>query len=64
VIVHQATALAGVSNLRKFDAEFKATNRLRTAGTDNLLAAARRAGVGRFVAQASPGGRTRGWAAR
>jgi nucleoside-diphosphate-sugar epimerase len=55
VIVHQATALAGVTNLRKLDAEFELTNRLRTAGTDNLLAAARRAGVRRLVAQSFTG---------
>src|SRR6266496_1633457 len=41
-IVHQATALTGMgSNLRRFDEDFAATNRLRTQGTDNLLAAAR-----------------------
>jgi len=55
VIVHQATALATMSNLRKFDAEFEPTNRLRTRGTDNLLAAARENGVGRFVAQSFAG---------
>src|SRR5215211_2543298 len=40
VVVHQLTALAGPADLRRFDAYFAATNRLRTQGTDNLLAAA------------------------
>jgi 2-alkyl-3-oxoalkanoate reductase len=50
-IVHQATALSGGGFSRKLDKGFAQTNRLRTEGTDNLLAAARQAGVGRFVAQ-------------
>jgi len=50
-IVHQATALADVRFSRKFDRTFAQTNRLRTEGTDALLAAAREAGVRRFVAQ-------------
>jgi nucleoside-diphosphate-sugar epimerase len=33
------------------DAEFAATNRLRTQGTDHLLAGAKAAGVARFIAQ-------------
>jgi hypothetical protein len=36
---------------RKLDRCFAQTNRLRTEGTDALLAAAREAGVDRFVAQ-------------
>ena len=44
-------ALADVSDLRNFDRTFAQTNRLRTEGTDALLAAAREAGVSRFVAQ-------------
>jgi len=55
VVVHQLTDLAGVTNLRKFDAGFAATNRLRTEGTDHLLAAARVAGTRRFVAQSFAG---------
>lgn len=51
VIIHQMTGLAAMKSLKKFDAEFAATNRLRTQGTDNLLAAARAAGVRRIVAQ-------------
>jgi nucleoside-diphosphate-sugar epimerase len=54
-IVHQLTALAGMGSLRDFDGAFALTNRLRTEGTDNLLAAAREAGVGGFVAQSYAG---------
>jgi 2-alkyl-3-oxoalkanoate reductase len=50
-IVHQATALAELTFSRNFDRTFAKTNRLRTEGTDALLAAAREAGVDRFVAQ-------------
>jgi nucleoside-diphosphate-sugar epimerase len=50
-IVHEATALAGGGFSRKLDRSFAQTNRLRTEGTDALLAAAREAGVRRFVAQ-------------
>jgi nucleoside-diphosphate-sugar epimerase len=50
-IVHQATALSGGGFSRKLDRTFAQTNRLRTEGTDALLAAAREAGVSRFVAQ-------------
>jgi nucleoside-diphosphate-sugar epimerase len=53
VIVHQMTALADLRSLRKVDREFAATNELRTRGTDNLLAAATRAGTRRFVAQSN-----------
>ena len=50
-IVHQATALSGVGFSRNLDRTFAETNRLRTEGTDALLAAAQEAGVKRFVAQ-------------
>ena len=50
-IVHQATALANARFGRNLDRTFAPTNRLRTEGTDALLAAAREAGVRRFVAQ-------------
>jgi nucleoside-diphosphate-sugar epimerase len=50
-IVHEATALANARFTRNLDRSFAQTNRLRTEGTDNLLAAAREAGVTRFVAQ-------------
>ncbi|HET9010776.1 MAG TPA: NAD(P)-dependent oxidoreductase [Gemmatimonadaceae bacterium] len=55
VIVHQLTALSGSLDLRHFDRDFAPTNRLRTEGTDNLLAAGRAAGVRRFVAQSYAG---------
>jgi len=51
VIVHEMTALADMRSLRKVDQVFAATNELRTRGTDNLLAAAERAGTRRVVAQ-------------
>jgi nucleoside-diphosphate-sugar epimerase len=54
-IVHEATALAGQSDLRHFDESFAGTNRLRTDGTDNLIAAARETGVSRLVAQSYAG---------
>ncbi len=54
-IVHQATALASLGSLRNPDEEFELTNRLRTEGTDHLLAAAGAAGVRRFVAQSYTG---------
>jgi nucleoside-diphosphate-sugar epimerase len=50
-IVHQATALANVRFSKNLDRGFAETNRLRREGTDALLAAAREAGVTRFVAQ-------------
>ena len=50
-IAHEATALANMRSLRNFDKVFAQTNRLRTQGTDALLAAGREAGVSRFVAQ-------------
>jgi nucleoside-diphosphate-sugar epimerase len=54
-IVHELTALAGSLDLRRFDRDFAETNRLRTEGTDHLLAAARAVGVRRFVAQSYAG---------
>ena len=50
-IIHQATALANAKFGRSLDRTFAPTNRLRTEGTDALLAAAEEAGVRRFVAQ-------------
>src|SRR5207302_7494009 len=50
-IVHQATALTGLTDFKHFDRSFAQTNRLRTAGTDALLAAAREARVRRVGAQ-------------
>ena len=51
VIVHELTALSGSLDLRKFEQSFALTNRLRTEGTDHLLAAARAVGAKRFIAQ-------------
>jgi len=50
-IVNQSTALSDVRFSRNLDRSFAQTNRLRREGTDALLAAAREAGVERFVAQ-------------
>jgi 2-alkyl-3-oxoalkanoate reductase len=55
VVVHQATALSSLGNPRNVDRAFEATNRLRTEGTDHLLAAARAAGARRLVAQSFAG---------
>jgi nucleoside-diphosphate-sugar epimerase len=55
VIVHELTALSGAINLRDFEKTFALTNRLRTEGTDHLLAAGRAVGVKRFVAQSFAG---------
>lgn len=51
VIIHEMTDLSGATDLRHFDRAFASSNRLRTEGTDYLLAAAREAGVNRFIAQ-------------
>jgi nucleoside-diphosphate-sugar epimerase len=55
VIVHQLTALSGPLDLRHPDRYFAMTNRLRTEGTDHLLAAGRAVGARRFVAQSYAG---------
>jgi 2-alkyl-3-oxoalkanoate reductase len=55
VIVHQMTALASLRSFRRVDRVFAATNELRTRGTDNLLAAAQRAGTRRVIAQSYAG---------
>jgi nucleoside-diphosphate-sugar epimerase len=55
VIVHQLTALSGDFDMRHIDRFFETTNRLRTEGTDHLLAAARAVGARRFVAQSYAG---------
>ena len=55
-IVHEMTALAGMMSFRRFDRAFAVTNKLRTAGTDHLLAAAAAVGsVRRFIAQSYTG---------
>jgi nucleoside-diphosphate-sugar epimerase len=55
VIVHQLTALAGALSSRSYEQMMRATNMLRTQGTDHLLSAGRTAGVRRFVAQSYAG---------
>jgi nucleoside-diphosphate-sugar epimerase len=55
VIVHQLTALSGSPDMRHPDRYFEVTNRLRTEGTDHLLAAGRAVGARRFVAQSFAG---------
>jgi len=56
-IVNQMTALsaahAGKPNLRKADRFFAITNRLRSEGTDHLIAAAEATGVSHVVAQSA-----------
>jgi len=53
VIVHQLTAIPHALDMRHFARDFAQTNRLRTEGTDHLLAAGRAVGVRRFVAQSN-----------
>jgi nucleoside-diphosphate-sugar epimerase len=55
VIVHQLTALSGSIDMRHLERDFAQTNRLRSEGTDHLLAAGRAIGVRRFVAQSFAG---------
>jgi nucleoside-diphosphate-sugar epimerase len=55
VVVHQLTALSGLRLARNFDKAFALTNRLRTEGTDHLIAAARAAGARRLVWQSYAG---------
>ena len=54
-IVHQLTGLSRTFDLRDYEGTFALTNRLRTEGTDHLLAAGRAVGVERFVAQSYAG---------
>jgi nucleoside-diphosphate-sugar epimerase len=55
VLVHQLTALSAAGSPRAFTKAFEETNRLRSEGTDILLAAGRAAGVRRVVAQSFGG---------
>ena len=50
VIIHELTSIS-TFDMRHFDRAFAETNRLRTEGTDNLLAAGRAVEVKRFIAQ-------------
>ena len=54
-IIHEMTALSGSPDFKHFDRWFALTNRLRTEGTEHLLAAAKASGVNRFVAQSFTG---------
>ena len=54
-VIHQMSALAGMSDLRRFDEGFALTNELRTRGLDHLLTASEAVGVRRFVAQSYTG---------
>jgi nucleoside-diphosphate-sugar epimerase len=53
VMVHQLTALNGPMKMRNVKRMAAATNRLRTEGTDHLLAAGRAVGIRKFVAQSN-----------
>jgi nucleoside-diphosphate-sugar epimerase len=55
VIVHELTGLSGSFDMRHIDRTFELTNRLRTEGTDHLLAAGRAVGARKFVAQSFAG---------
>lgn len=55
VVVHQMTALKTGIDFKKFDESFAVTNRLRTEGTQNLLAASHAVGVRRMVVQSYAG---------
>jgi nucleoside-diphosphate-sugar epimerase len=55
VVIHELTALAKMRDLKHFDKEFEITNRLRTEGTEHLIAGAQAAGAERFVAQSFTG---------
>ncbi|MPZ89542.1 MAG: NAD-dependent epimerase/dehydratase family protein, partial [Nitriliruptorales bacterium] len=54
-VIHQLTALTGSMDIRNLDRSFATTNALRTAGTDQLLAAAVKVGARRFIAQSFTG---------
>ena len=54
-IIHELTALSGALDMRKIEQNFALTNRLRSEGTDHLLAAGRAVGTRRFLAQSYAG---------
>src|SRR5262249_27128711 len=51
VLIHELTAIDASAWGRNIDKLFAQTNRMRTEGTDHLLAAAKAAGARRFIAQ-------------
>jgi len=55
VVIHELTSIELSSFSRSLDKMFAQTNRLRTEGTDHLLAAARAVGARRFIAQSFAG---------
>ena len=55
VVIHELTAIDAASFGRSIDKMFAQTNRLRTEGTDHLLAAAKAAGARRFIVQSFAG---------
>lgn len=55
VIIHEMTAIPQDLNLRRFDEQFALTNRLRSEGTDSLLAAGLAVGTRKFIAQSYAG---------
>jgi nucleoside-diphosphate-sugar epimerase len=55
VVIHELTSIYTASFSRSLDKMFAGTNRLRTEGTDHLLAAARAVGARRFIAQSFAG---------
>jgi nucleoside-diphosphate-sugar epimerase len=54
-VIHELTSIDTGSFSRSIDKMFAGTNRLRTEGTDHLLAAARAVGTRRFIAQSFAG---------
>jgi len=54
-IINQLTAIPQVIDLAHYDRDFTVTNRLRIEGTDNLIAAAKKRNVEKFVAQGFAG---------
>ena len=55
-VVHQMSSLAGKLHPKHFDRSFAMTNRLRTEGLDNLVAAAQATGVQHVWPRATPAG--------
>src|SRR3954447_3810925 len=54
-LIHELTAIDASSISRSIDKQFAETNRLRTEGTDHLIAAAKATGARRFIAQSFAG---------
>jgi nucleoside-diphosphate-sugar epimerase len=54
-VIHELTTIDASALGRSIDKTFAQTNRLRTAGTDHLLTAAKAAGARRFIAQSFAG---------